>query len=96
MLLDALIAELSCFSNDLLLCSALVSHAVLSVTVFFLQGQPLIFFTAGTELRLMLGGNKCSEGRWLSVCSSASPVTGEMILQSHSGAYVLISLSHED
>lgn len=66
MLLDALIAELSCFSNDLLLCSALVSHAVLLVTVFFLQGQPLICFTAGTELGL--GGNKSSEGRWLSDC----------------------------
>lgn len=69
MLLDALIAELSCFSNDLLLCSAPVSHAVLLVTVFFLQGQPLICFTAGTELRLVLGGNKCSEGRWLSDCA---------------------------
>lgn len=68
MLLDALIAELSCFSNDLLLCSALVSHAVLLVTVFFLQGQPLICFTAGTELRLVLSGNKCSEGRWLNDC----------------------------
>lgn len=49
MLFDALIAELSCFSNDLLLCSALVSHSVVLVTVFFLQGQPLICFTAGTD-----------------------------------------------
>lgn len=69
MLLDALIAELSCFSNDLLLCSALVSHAVLLVTVFFLQGQPLICFTAGTELRLVLGGSERPEGRWLSDCT---------------------------
>lgn len=68
MLLDALIAALSCFSNDLLLCSAVVSHAVLLVTVFFLQGQPLICFTAGPELRLVLGGSKRSEGRWLSGC----------------------------
>lgn len=49
MLFDALIAELSCFSNDLLLCSALVSHSVVLVTVFFLQGQPLICFIAGTD-----------------------------------------------
>lgn len=59
---DVLIAELSYFSNYLLLCSALVSHTVLLVTVFFLQGQPLICFTAGTELGLVLGGSKCSGG----------------------------------
>lgn len=61
-------AELSCFSDAVLLCPALVSHPVLLLTVFFLQGQPLICFTAGTELGLMLGGSKCSERSSLSDC----------------------------
>jgi len=82
---DGLTAELNRFSDDLvLLCPALVSHAVLLLTVFFLQGQPLMCFTAGTELGLMLAGSKCSERRWLSDCASVHPLSLERLFCSHS------------
>lgn len=76
--------ELSHFSDDLLLCPALVSYRVLLLTVFFLQGQPLICFTAGTELGLMLGGSKGSERSWLSVCASVHPLSLKRLFCSHS------------
>lgn len=82
--------------SDVLLCPALVSHPVLLLTVFFLQGQLLICFTAGTELGLMLGGSKRSERSWLSDCVLQCVPCHWIVLQSQSGACVLINLSHEE
>lgn len=77
--------------------SALVLHTILLLTVFFLQGQPLICFTAATEIELMLGGSKCSERRWLSNCVlQCIPCHGRPCLWSESGTCALMNHSQEE
>lgn len=84
-----LIAELTCFSDVLLLCPALVYHPLFLFTVFFRQCLPLIFFMAGTKLGPVLSDSKCSERRRLSSLRLLS-----LTDCSRSRASVLIKFNH--